>query len=127
RRTRIEQLRNLGKVGVGVPANDARQLRRAAGILAHDHGGGAGGAELTLILQVGKKGNLARAGRLQRADLADPYRALSDQLAAEPGDQLEKRERGTRIRVHHRSPAETPYLPGRAAARTPRITCPPAP
>jgi len=68
----------------------AAQSRRA--LLTQDHGTGASGGELFLILAIGKKRQLFRPRRFQRRHLVDARGGIADDVAAKAFGQLRQAE-----------------------------------
>src|SRR5487761_2653207 len=85
---RIEQGGDLGEIQIGIVADDARQLRKAAVRLAEDHRAGARSGQLFSVFAVAEKTDMLRRGTLQRPNLADRRLRVADYLPTEAFDDL---------------------------------------
>jgi hypothetical protein len=93
----IEQLRHPRKVGIGVVADDARQLGERFRRGIQDQCGGARSAQLGVVLGAGEKTDLVRPGALQRADLPDQNAGVAGDASAELRRDLRERERAAQV------------------------------
>ena len=87
-RRRIEQGGDFGEIQIGIVADDARQLRKAAVRLAEDHRAGARAGQLFAVFAVAEKTDMLRRGVLQRRNLADRRLRVADYLPTETFDDL---------------------------------------
>src|ERR1035437_3204908 len=85
---RVEQRRDLGEIKVGIIANDARQLGKAAIGSAQNDCASAGTGELLAVFSVGEKADVACAGTLKRRNLAYGRLRVAEDFTTKAFDDL---------------------------------------
>ena len=89
---RTEPLRDTSVIEIGLRRQNCgrRSLRCRR---RHDHGGSAGGRQLTTIFGIGKKGQVAGTGIFERVNPGNHRIASADYFSAKPGDDLVEPQR----------------------------------